>query len=237
VQEAVARRNLYRRSSGRADVDYLRELPDSLRLGVKVGQQVASDKAYIETLATSIETLASMLSLKWAARVRRFRNSDYPQLIDRIVGLENARQWSSAARIAETALTYFDFEEDPEGGQILRVNLWFCKQEMGTDDRATTLAIEEWDATGDNFLGLAKALLMRDHKKAARLLAEQLKGSDQLRSRRHLRNAPLVQRSMAESSQVRAMLTDGGRKKASGRRGQYRRTVPRQTQSGRGPST
>ncbi len=224
LQEVVARSGLYGRSSGRADVDYLGSIPNVVRSGIKVGQVIQSDSLYVHSMVLCLERIAVIVALKWAYRVRPFQISDFPQLIDRIVKLEKQGDWAGAARVAQTALDCFASETDESS--MVRANLWYCKQEINATDLATTHAIKEWDVRGSNFFALTKALLLDDHKEATRLLGEMLKGPNQVRERRHLRSAPLVQRAMSRSQPIRTMLTDGGGGKERAQRRREHRSIP-----------
>jgi hypothetical protein len=227
LREAVARRDLYGRSSGRADVEYLKSIPTEIRSGVKIGEMIRSDKSYVQSTALCLERMAILIALRWAYRVRPFRQADFPLLIDRIVYLEREGDWAGAARVTQTALNCFAPNTDVEAASMVRANLWFCKQQMDASDLATAHDIKSWDVDGDNFFGLTKALLLDDYKEAVRLLGELLRSPNQLRERRHLRSAPLVQRAMGRSQPIRLMLSDGGRGKDKVRRGSQRRPVPR----------
>lgn len=220
VREAVARRALYQRSDAAADIRYLREAPPQVRAATKVGQRIVSDRSYLNSVAYALEMTATILAIRWTAALRPFREEFYPNFVERILLFERAGRWSDAAEIIRVALELYDADADPMSTGMLKINLWYSQQEMGTFDATARHAVEAWDVLDDTYLGIGRALLLRDYRRATRLIAEGINGPEALRRKRDLRNGPLVQRGMKEYPELRAVLMDGGRKAAGRQRGQ-----------------
>jgi hypothetical protein len=104
IKEAIARRDLYRRSGISADVQYLRDAPPSVRAVTKIGKRIKVDRSYLRTVGFVLECTATLLAIRWSALLRPFREEFYPTFVGRVVLLEEAGRWSDAAELTRVAL-------------------------------------------------------------------------------------------------------------------------------------
>jgi hypothetical protein len=133
------------------------------------------------------------------------------------VFLERLGKWRYALLIAEAALAVYDDSlEEEDSRRYAQVNGWFCRQQIGTSDVVMEQDVRSWEPE-DGADIFTKALLLGDFRTACKVAGSPA-GPEAMHWKQEMRNQPLVMRGMAESSQLRAIMTHGGGGKNKRRR-------------------
>ncbi|MEU1243084.1 hypothetical protein ABZ388_22245 [Micromonospora parva] len=224
VYEAIQRRHAVIHSGARVDAEYLSKVHQRFRGGLIVGIPLVCDKPYIESICREFEIFVLQLGARFASHFFKASPVEIsPDLIDRIIELENQGAWAAAATLCRLALEV-GATPDADRGEFL-INLWYCKQEMGMEDPGVRREIELFDTAQDSWLTVGKAALLRDEAailRAITALANEPKG---FLNRRNISHMPLMKRCMREFPSVERLVEQGPAKTST--------RPPKQRKSGR----
>lgn len=207
ICELIQRRHCIVHNGGRVDEQYLDRVPENLRRGAYLGQQLVSNAEYLEAIYVDLITFAAGVSLRWVIHFFDTSPALYIDLLQRIVQLEEMGRWANASALCEIALSgpAPTTEDDHDTIEMLRVNWWFCQQEMGLERPEARKDIREWTPT-DVPLQLARAILLRDMEEVAEIVRRIESGPSPFLLKRELERAPLIQRAMQNSPEIARLL-------------------------------
>jgi hypothetical protein len=213
LTEMIQRRHALVHNSGRVDANYLHNVPDRLRHGLRLGSDLVTDLAYIEPVLIELETWGICLSFLWAKHFFKNDALYYPMTIDRVVRLEDLGRWPQAVAILDCMLR----EPIPSDQDIVmaRINRIFCLQELGRDSESLkreihALKTKTQDNVIDSEMKIGQLALLRDYGELTRALREATEGPEAYAQRRDLRDLPLIKRAMRDSGQVKTFLLGSG---------------------------
>jgi len=219
VNEAIQRRHSVVHNRGLADANYLESVAESHRLGIRLGSELLCDPTYLNNVLTELETFSINIAIHACRKLFAATAFQvYPVVASRIVSLEERGRWAKAAAIAEEALRG---EVEAEMQDILRVNRWYCLQEMGLDDATWHQQVDSWSPV-DEYGQIGKAALKHNVQRLCELVRSMTGPEGQVR-RRELRSAPLMRREMARDVTVRRALLASGSNAPPGPYGPPRR--------------
>lgn len=213
IREAVARRDAYRRTSGIVDLSYLEETAASTE---RLGGNLLTDASYIESLLTELCVFGICVGLRSSSKFVRYPASTFPLVVQYVVDLERRGRWSGARKICESALDLTS-SDDSVTLDILKINMWFCLQQLGLETPEIRNHIREFEPVEPR-LEIGRLALLRDYRSLSALLRRTLVGSNAYAMKRYIRDMPLVIRAMEESGDIGVLLTDSGRPSKNRRR-------------------
>jgi hypothetical protein len=213
LEEIIQRRHAIIHNNGRVDDSYMAKVEDRLKTGLQVGSVLICDTKYISPALIELETWVLCLASYWAKRLFKTDARYHPYIISRVVDLESMGRWTHAMDILNALL------REPLPDQSLlssaQINRWFCLQEIGQNYDSLEREIRNWEPGGDDeadvFLNdLARAALLRSYTDLARLIRHGL-GSETLGfDKKYMREMPLMQRAMRESTAIASLLRGPG---------------------------
>jgi hypothetical protein len=217
IHEAIQRRHVVVHNAGRVDFDYLGRVDPAFLSGVYVGKLLRCDRQYMDSVIDELEQFARLLAISWGPRLLKTSPlSVVPDLVEAVMDLERRRQWARGEQLCLLALE--NGEKDGAHGGIIRINLWYCQQEMGGSAGSLTHEIRDWSPTDDRER-LGKAILLRDKKEILDLLRDELEtGPNRMLARLMLRGLPMIQRAMSDFPEIRSLLDHASARRSSKKR-------------------
>jgi hypothetical protein len=124
------------------------------------------------------------------------------------VNLERLGRWTHALSVLDA---FLQAPLPSSHVSLARINRWFCLQEIGHDDESLEREIRAWkpkEADEDDALlvDAGRAALLREYSELIRLLQRGIGGGMPSFQKKYLRDAPLMQRAMRESTGVARVL-------------------------------
>jgi hypothetical protein len=208
ITEMIQRRHVIIHNGGRVDAEYMRKVSDSLKYGLQLGSSLISSQAYMSSVLTELETWAICLNLRWGKHFFKENNAYYPFIADRVIRLEGAGRWSQALAVVDNFLLA-PLPTDQGDVGIMKINRWFCLQELGRDNDALRREIIDI-GEDEQYSKLGKYALLRQYNELARAIQQSAEGQDAVIDKKALREMPLFQRAMRESPQIKSLLRVGG---------------------------
>lgn len=212
IREGISRNELLGRG-GRVDAQYVSELPESSTpFKMDLWVELATDSAYIAQLLTELEAAALCFGIRWAGRFFPDPdvNVDFP--VDVVVDFESRKRWQHGLSVCDSLLDTYIHRDHPMYN-IVKINKWFCKQEMGQVSGATTEEIRALEP-GDVYEEMGKAALLRDWQSLTEAAVRYL---ERYPGNAWLSGLPLFQRAFAEHPPLRQAFPVSGSGKAQHR--------------------
>lgn len=209
VEEVIQRRHAIIHNNGLVDDAYMAKVESRLKAGLQVGSPLICGTQYMFPVLVELETWALCLATYWAKRLFKVNALYHPFALSRVVDLESMGRWTHAIDILNALLT----EPLPEPVLVstAQVNRWFCLQEIGQDYESLRREIINWEPGEDDeadlfYDELGRAALLRNYTNLARLIRRGL-GDEALGfDKKYMREAPLMQRAMRESTEIASLL-------------------------------
>jgi hypothetical protein len=208
INEIIQRRHVITHNNGRVDESYMARVDDRLRIGLELGTPLLCGSNYILPALIEIETWTFCLALNWTKHFFKDRGQYHPRMISVVVDLEKVGRWTHALAVLDAFLR----APLPSGNiSLARINRWFCLQEIGHNDESLEREIRAWkpqEADEEDALlaETGRAALLREYSELIRVLQRGIGAGMPSFEKKYLRDAPLMQRAMRESTSVARLL-------------------------------
>ena len=213
IVEMVQRRHVVIHNGGRADSDYLGNIPDRMKVGLFLGGELLSNYDYLSPLLVELEAWALCLSFRWTKHFFKDKGEYKPFITSRAMALAEIGRWSQALAILDSFLLE-PLNSDDKEVPLARVNRAFCLQELGRDSevlRREIIQLKTSDSDDRSILtNIGIYALLRDYPALLEAMHSFTAGPNESSIKRLFREEPLIQRAMSESSQVQSFLLFGG---------------------------
>ncbi|WP_159079487.1 hypothetical protein [Plantactinospora sp. BC1] len=201
IREAVARTRLFTRGTARrVDGQYLAEVEGTVHANVKPWDTLRTDSKYLLSLLDEIEVGVLCLSLRWAQHFFPDPAVNVDSFLDRAIGFERKKRWQFAQMVCEALLDTFVHRDHPDFN-LTTLNVWYCKQELGSETEADRRAIDGFQPD-DAYEAIGKAALLRESGQIA--AAIQTYGRT-VKDHSWLIQLPIIQRSLHDHPTLRSL--------------------------------